>query len=89
MKIDTLKSDSILFLVALIWGIAFVAQRTGMEHVGPFTFNGLRFFLASLTLLPFLLFSKNNNRVLDNQNIKKNRAGLIKFGIISSFFLFS
>ncbi len=86
MKLDSLKSDLILFLVALIWGVAFVAQRTGMEHVGPFTFNGLRFFLASITLFPFLIFSKNNNNKQDN--IVKNKSGLIKFGIISSLFMF-
>ncbi|MCK5097868.1 MAG: DMT family transporter [Desulfobacteraceae bacterium] len=89
MKLDTLKSDLILLLVAFIWGVAFVAQRTGMEHVGPFTFNGLRFFLASITLLPFLLFSKNDSKKLTIQEKKENKAGLIKFGIISSFFLFA
>jgi drug/metabolite transporter (DMT)-like permease len=89
MKFETLKSDLILLLVALIWGVAFVAQRSGMEHVGPFTFNGLRFFLASIALLPFLIFSKNDNKEKNVQTIKKNNAGLIKFGIISSFFLFA
>ncbi len=89
MKVETLKSDLILLLVAFIWGIAFAAQRSGMEHVGPFTFNGLRFFLASLTLLPFLLFQKQDQRKQDNNFKKKDRAGLIKFGIVSSLFLFA
>ena len=88
MKLDTLKSDLILFLVAFIWGLAFVAQRSGMEHVGPFTFNGLRFFLASITLFPFLIFSKNDSKKLDIHTKQKNKAGFIKFGIISSIFLF-
>ena len=34
-----LRSDLLLLLAAAIWGLAFVAQRLGMEHVGPFTFN--------------------------------------------------
>ncbi|MCK5542040.1 MAG: DMT family transporter [Desulfobacterales bacterium] len=89
MKIDTLKSDLILFLVALIWGVAFVAQRTGMEHVGPFTFNGLRFFLASVALFPFLIFSKKDLKKITAQTKNKNRTQLIKFGVISSFFLFA
>jgi len=42
-------------LTALIWGGAFVAQRVGMEDVGPFTFNGVRFALGALTILPFVL----------------------------------
>ncbi len=44
-----------LLLASAIWGFAFVAQRAGMEHVGPFTFNSVRFLLGSLSLVPFLL----------------------------------
>ena len=43
-----------LLLSAVIWGFAFVAQRAGMEFVGPFTFNGLRFALGGLVLIPFV-----------------------------------
>jgi drug/metabolite transporter (DMT)-like permease len=46
------KADSLLMLAAVIWGSAFVAQRVGMSHVGPLTFNGVRFFLGVLVLLP-------------------------------------
>lgn len=45
----------ILLLSAAIWGFAFVAQRAGMEYVGPFTFNGIRFALGGLVLLPMLV----------------------------------
>lgn len=51
---QTLKSDSFLLLAAVIWGFAFVAQRVGMEYVGPFGFNGVRFALGGLALLPLL-----------------------------------
>jgi drug/metabolite transporter (DMT)-like permease len=53
-----LRSDFTLLLAAVIWGFAFVAQRVGMEYVGPFTFNGVRFTLGALVLVPFLLFGK-------------------------------
>ena len=46
MKINGLKSDTLLLLTAIIWGFGFVAQRAGMEYVGPFTFNGARFALG-------------------------------------------
>ncbi len=49
------RADSLLMLTAVIWGGAFVAQRVGMDHVGPLTFNGVRFTLGALTLLPFAL----------------------------------
>lgn len=52
----TLRTDLLLLLTAFIWGFAFVAQRVGMEHVGPFTFNAVRFALGGLTLLPVALF---------------------------------
>jgi drug/metabolite transporter (DMT)-like permease len=47
-----LKYDALLLLAAFIWGLAFVAQRAGMAHVGPFTFNAIRFALGVLVLLP-------------------------------------
>jgi drug/metabolite transporter (DMT)-like permease len=50
----TLKADSLLLLTAAIWGFAFVAQRVGMQHIGPFLFNGIRFALGSLSLLPLI-----------------------------------
>ncbi|MBF0201022.1 MAG: DMT family transporter [Desulfamplus sp.] len=56
--LKTLKFDLILLFAAAIWGFAFVAQRMGMDHVGPYTFNGLRFALGALTLLPFLILSQ-------------------------------
>jgi drug/metabolite transporter (DMT)-like permease len=45
------KSNVLLLITALIWGCAFVAQRQGMEYVGPFTFNTCRSVLAFLSLL--------------------------------------
>ena len=47
------KSDSLLMLTAIIWGSAFVAQRVGMSYVGPLTFNGVRFALGAIVLLPW------------------------------------
>ena len=49
------KSTFLLFLTAIIWGFAFVAQRVGAEYVGAFTFNGIRFLLGSLSLIPVIL----------------------------------
>jgi drug/metabolite transporter (DMT)-like permease len=51
-----LRADSLLLITAGIWGFAFVAQRLGMEHVGPFGFTGVRFALGCLVLLPLLIW---------------------------------
>ena len=48
-------STGILLVAALIWGMCFVAQRSGMEHIGPFLFNGIRSLLGSMTILTILL----------------------------------
>ncbi len=46
----TLRADLLLLLTSVIWGLSFVAQRKGMEFVGPYLFNGVRFFLGALVL---------------------------------------
>lgn len=54
-----IKADLTLLLAAAIWGFAFVAQRVGMDHVGPFTFSAVRFTLGSVVLVPFLFYRKH------------------------------
>ncbi len=49
-----LKGNIILFITALIWGISFVAQSSGMSYVGPNTFIGLRTLLGGIVLLPVI-----------------------------------
>ena len=53
-----MKNLFVLLLAAIIWGFAFVAQKVGMDYIGPFTFNGIRFVLGALSLLPLLPFAK-------------------------------
>ena len=53
-----MKYRLLLLSAALIWGFAFVAQVVGMDTVGPFTINGVRFVIGSLALLPFLYFHR-------------------------------
>jgi len=54
-----MRSNLLLMLTAAIWGFAFVAQRVGMQYVGAFTFNGVRFALGSISLIPLLIYFKN------------------------------
>lgn len=55
MNRRALRADGVLLLVAAIWGFAFVAQRAGMEHLGPFAFNAMRFALGAAVLVPVWL----------------------------------
>lgn len=50
------KYELLLLLSSIIWGSAFVAQQIGMEQgLGPMTFNGLRFALGAISLIPLIL----------------------------------
>ena len=80
MKSQIIKSNLLLFLTAAIWGFAFVAQRVGMEYVGPFTYNGVRFALGSLSLVPLLLYFNRNSP-------KKETAGQETKNVIRASFI--
>jgi drug/metabolite transporter (DMT)-like permease len=79
MNILTLKSDSLLLLTAVIWGFAFVAQRVGMEYVGPFTFSGVRFALGSFVLLPLIL-RKRKHQANSREILTRPSTRTIIFG---------
>lgn len=62
MNKTAIRADLLLLLTAIIWGFAFVAQRVGMNYVGPFTFNAIRFALGSVSLLPLIMYARKRNR---------------------------
>ena len=80
-----MKNIFMLILTALIWGFAFVAQKAGMEHLGPFTFNGIRFVLGALSLLPLLPFVKKLFGYPSNKYKLKNT---VKGGLLLGAVLF-
>ena len=49
-------ANALLLLAGAVWGMGFVAQSTGMEHLGPFSFVAIRFTIASLVVWPFALW---------------------------------
>lgn len=61
MKKTPLKSTIMLLLTACIWGFAFVAQRIAADNIGAFTFNGIRFILGSVSLIPIILIFERND----------------------------
>ena len=54
------KGAVCLLIGAVIWGVAFVAQRVGMDYVGPYTFNAVRFLLGGFALVPVILVINRN-----------------------------
>jgi drug/metabolite transporter (DMT)-like permease len=74
-----------LIICTLIWGTTFIAQDTGMDNIGPFTFNSVRFFVGFLAVSPFVfLFEKQ--KITDQ--IKSNRNQFIKLILPVGIFLF-
>lgn len=83
----TLKADLLLLLTALIWGSAFVAQRAGMDHMGPFIYNGIRFGLGAVTLIPLIWYRHKKNT--SDPVFKESSPGyFLKAGLITGVLLF-
>ena len=81
------KSLSLIcaLITTLIWGTAFIAQDTGMDNIGPLTFNAARFFVGFVTILPFaLIFEKK--KIIDQINLDRKR--FIKYLVFMGFSLF-
>ena len=92
------RAHFLLFLTAFIWGSAFVAQSVGMDHLGPFTFNAVRMFIAGIALTPFILFlRKNEPSISESPKLEQNaittpdgdKKNLYFAGIICGVILFS
>lgn len=81
MKKTALKNPLLLLLTATIWGTAFVAQSVGMEHVGPFTFNGVRSLIGGVVLLPLIWFLDRTGGREKKAQTPRDRKNLIAGGI--------
>lgn len=88
IKHESLKSDATLLVTALIWGFAFVAQRAGMAYVEPFTFNGVRFALGSLSLVPLLLVQRSKGDRLGSIWRRATPKTVLAGGILAGSVLF-
>ena len=78
-----LKADLTLFAISIIWGSAFVAQRVAGQVGSVYIFNGVRYLLAALVVLPFAYRSFRASGPA--QNISSSQY---KWMIIAGFFLF-
>ena len=83
-----LRGSACLLLATFIWGTTFIAQSVGMDHIGPFTFQAVRCFLAVVALLPviFLFDRKQQNSKTFLQRWADKR--LWKAGILCGIPLF-
>ena len=61
MHSKQLRNSFLLLIAATIWGTAFVAQRSGMDYLGPFAFTFLRNMIGAAVLIPVILMSKEKS----------------------------
>lgn len=94
----TLRQSFLLFLTAVIWGVAFVAQSAGMEYLGPYTYNGVRSVLGGMVLLPCIALLNKiqaakpdtaEGSSVEGRNIKKSGKELAAGGLCCGFILFA
>ena len=81
------KSFSLIcaLIITFIWGTAFIAQDTGMDNIGPLTFNAARFFVGFFTILPFALIFERKKIFTE---IQLNRKKFFKYLYIMGISLF-
>jgi drug/metabolite transporter (DMT)-like permease len=81
-QISGIGSELLLMLAAIVWGFAFVAQKAGMEDLGPLAFNGIRFLIGSVVLLPVIWLTKKSEFVSQYKKHNLWKAALISGSVL-------
>ncbi|MFM1606708.1 MAG: DMT family transporter [Candidatus Pseudothioglobus sp.] len=87
IKNQAIKADILMLIAAAIWGFAFVAQRQGMETMGPFLFNTARFFIGVAVLSPLVWYLSKKKK--SSNKVEVSTKKLIFAGTIAGLFLFA
>ena len=74
-----------LIICTFIWGTTFIAQDTGMDAIGPYTFNSVRFYVAFIAVMPFVFLERKKINLFIKGNEKKFIKLMIPVGL-SLFF---
>ncbi len=80
-----LKGNLILLITAVVWGISFVSQRSGMSYIKAFTFNGIRTMLGALVLIPVIIIT--DRKKAPGEIKTKNKKTLLKAGVLCGVLL--
>ena len=66
-----MKGNIMLMTTAIIWGTAFVAQKAGMDLIGPTAFNGIRTLVGAAALLPVIIFMNWRKKEKEKEPLDK------------------
>lgn len=81
-----MRGNLILLITAFVWGISFVSQSVGMDHIGPNTFGGIRSILGGLVLLP-VIFAIDAGKKKKGTYEKCNFKKLLLYGTVCGVLL--
>lgn len=85
MKTVSTLSNLLLLVTAIIWGFAFVALQMGMDYIGPFLFNGIRFALGAVSLYPVIWYLNHSQKAPRQETHVgqwQNRYGGMLLGLV-------
>ena len=86
MKTHKIRDTIFLFLTAMIWGAAFVAQSVSMDYIGPFTFICLRSVIGGLFLIPVIMVIDNIRKKRRSESVKTASFYIIIVPVVGLFF---
>ena len=89
MKMPKMFHSFCLLLAAFVWGMTFVAQSIGAEHVEAFTFLAARSWIGVLCLLPACAVQKRRHAPQSAAEARAGRRTLLCAGLLCGFFLFA
>ena len=88
MPSKAMQANLMMLLAASIWGFAFVAQRVGMETMGPHWFNSLRFFIGVVALMPVVIWMGRVQAKSSTEGPKSSTKTLLMGGAVAGLLLF-
>ncbi|CAI8340633.1 MAG: Uncharacterised protein [Oceanospirillaceae bacterium UBA2001] len=88
MPNKAMQANLMMLLAASIWGFAFVAQRVGMETMGPHWFNSLRFFIGVVALTPVVIWMDRAQAKSSIEGLKSSTKSLLMGGAVAGLLLF-
>ena len=88
MLSKAMQANLMMLLAASIWGFAFVAQRVGMETMGPHWFNSLRFFIGVVALTPVVIWMGRVQAKSSTQGPTSSTKTLLMGGAVAGLLLF-
>ena len=70
------RANLLLVITAFVWGFAFVAQKSGMEGLGPTWFTGFRFVLGALCIFPLCIYERRRHHARGGERQMHTRGKL-------------